>query len=221
MTWDSEFAWSILPLLLEGAKLTVIATLAGSLLAVVLGLALAIARRSGLAVVSAPVRLFISFVRGTPLLVQLYFLFFVLPDIGILLSPLAAGILGLGIHYSTYLAEVYRAGIENVPRDQWEAAKACNLTAGQTWRHVIIPQAVPPMIPAMGNYFVAMFKDTPLLSAVTVLAMMNQAKSIANFNYRYLEPMTLVGAVFLVISLVAALGLTRLELRFGRLDEDR
>ena len=221
MTWDWDFTWSILPALLQGAQLTLAATLFGSLLAALLGLAIAVARRSSIKPLTLAVGSFVSFVRGTPLLVQLYFLFYVLPDLGLLLSPLTAGILGLGLHYSTYMSEVYRAGIDNVPRDQWEAAKACNLTSPQTWRHVILPQAVPPMIPALGNYLVAMFKETPLLSAVTVLEMMNQAKSIANFNYRYLEPMTLVGLIFLVMSLVAAFGLNRLEKRFGQIDEAR
>ena len=140
---------------------------------------------------------FVEFMRGTPLLVQLYFLFYILPDLGILLAPLVAGVIGLGLHYGTYTAEVYRAGIDNVPRGQWEAAKAVNLTMRQTWMHIIIPQAMPPMIPALANYFIAMFKETPLLSAITVLELMNQASSVANSNYRYVEPMTLVGVFFL------------------------
>src|SRR3546814_3647900 len=117
-----------------------------------------------------------------------------------LLPPLSAGVIALGLHYGTYTSEVYRAGIDNISRGQWEAAKAVNLTPTQTWVHVIIPQAIPPMIPALANYFIAMFKETPLLSAITVLELMNQARSVANFPYRYLEPMTMVGVFFLVIS---------------------
>jgi polar amino acid transport system permease protein len=158
-----------------------------------------------------------EFIRGTPLLVQLYFIFFVLPDVGIVLPPLVAGVIGMGLHYATYTAEVYRAGIENVPKGQWEAARATNLTARQTWVHVIIPQALPPMIPALANYLIAMFKETPLLSAITVLELMNQAKSVANSNYRYIEPMTLVGAFFLVMSLLSVILLRWLERRYGRL----
>ncbi|MGO6907547.1 ectoine/hydroxyectoine ABC transporter permease subunit EhuD, partial [Rhizobium ruizarguesonis] len=157
-----------------------------------------------------------EFIRGTPLLVQLYFIFYVLPDIGIRLAPRVAGVIGMGIHYATYTAEVYRAGIENVPRGQWEAAKATNLSTRQAWIHVILPQAIPPMIPALANYFIAMFKETPLLSAITVLELMNQAKSIANSNYRYIEPMTLVGVFFLVISLISVVGLRWLEERYAR-----
>ncbi|MBP2292862.1 polar amino acid transport system permease protein [Azospirillum rugosum] len=205
-----------MPTLLDGLKITVLATVLGSALAAVVGLAFALLRRSPNRLVSRITAFLVEFIRGTPLLVQLYFLFYVLPGAGILLSPLTAGVIGLGVHYATYMAEVFRAGIDNTPRGQWEAAKACNLTAVQTWQHIILPQAIPPMIPALANYFVAMFKETPLLSAITVVELMSQARSVANFNYRYLEPMTLVGVLFLAISLIAVPALHLLERRFRR-----
>ena len=216
MEWDWSFVGQILPILLQGVWITVVATLLGFALAVTFGLALAILRRSGSRWVALPARWFAEFVRGTPLLVQLYFLFYILPDAGIILAPLAAGVIGLGVHYGTYTAEVYRAGIENVPRGQWEAAKACNLSPRQTWQEVILPQAIAPVIPALANYLIAMFKETPLLSAITVVELMGEARSIANFNYRYLEPITLVGAFFLSISLISVLGVRLLERRFGQ-----
>ncbi|MBP2448961.1 ectoine/hydroxyectoine ABC transporter permease subunit EhuD [Rhizobium leguminosarum] len=219
MEWDWDFVWQIMPTLLEGFKITLLATVLGAAVAMVAGLGLAIARRSPVAAVSRTVGFVSEFIRGTPLLVQLYFIFYVLPDIGIRLAPLTAGVIGMGIHYATYTAEVYRAGIENVPRGQWEAAKATNLTTRQAWIHVVLPQAIPPMIPALANYFIAMFKETPLLSAITVLELMNQAKSIANSNYRYIEPMTLVGVFFLVISLISVVGLRWLEERYARMDD--
>ncbi|CAK11764.1 ectoine/hydroxyectoine ABC transporter permease subunit EhuD [Rhizobium johnstonii] len=219
MEWDWDFVWQIMPTLLEGFKITLLATILGAAVAMIVGLALAIARRSPVAGVSRTVGFVSEFIRGTPLLVQLYFIFYVLPDIGIRLAPLVAGVIGMGIHYATYTAEVYRAGIENVPRGQWEAAKATNLSTRQAWIHVILPQAIPPMIPALANYFIAMFKETPLLSAITVLELMNQAKSIANSNYRYIEPMTLVGIFFLVISLISVVGLRWLEERYARMDD--
>ena len=217
MEWDWTFVWEILPTLVEGVKITILATLLGSAIAVILGLVIAIMRRSHNALLAKGTGFLAEFIRGTPLLVQLYFLFYILPDLGITLSPLVAGVIGLGLHYGCYTAEVYRAGIDNVSSGQWEAAKACNLKAAQTWRHVILPQAIPPMIPALANYFIAMFKETPLLSAITVLELMSQARGIANFNYRYLEPMTLVGVFFLIISLISVAGLRALERRFGRL----
>ena len=218
MEWDWNFVWQIMPTMIEGVKITILATLLGAALAAVVGLLIAVLRRSPNPWVSRPVAFFAEFIRGTPLLVQLYFIFYVLPDIGILLPALLAGVIGLGLHYGTYTAEVYRAGIDNVPRGQWEAAKACNLSASQTWTRIILPQAIPPMIPALANYFVAMFKETPLLSAITILELMNQAKSVANTYYRYIEPITLVGAFFLAISLVAVVLLRWLEHRYGRIE---
>lgn len=217
MEWDWAFVAKIMPTLLEGLKLTVLITILSAFVAAGLGLVLAIAKRSRNRWIAKPTAMLTEFIRGTPLLVQLYFIFFVLPDVGIVLPPLVAGVIGMGLHYATYTAEVYRAGIENVPKGQWEAARATNLTARQTWVHVIIPQALPPMIPALANYLIAMFKETPLLSAITVLELINQAKSVANSNYRYIEPMTLVGAFFLVMSLLSVILLRWLERRYGRL----
>lgn len=217
MDWDWAFVWQIMPTLLAGLRLTLLVTLLSAVVATVLGLGLAILRRSGNRAVAHGTAAVAEFIRGTPLLVQLYFIFYVLPDIGIRLPALLAGVIGMGLHYATYTAEVYRAGIENVPRGQWEAARATNLTMRQTWLHIIVPQAVPPMIPALANYLIAMFKETPLLSAITVLELMNQAKSVANTYYRYIEPMTLVGAFFLAMSLVSVVFLRLLEARFGRM----
>ena len=215
MEWDWEFTWSILPQLLAGFRITLVATFLGAIVAAVLGLVFAILRRSSNRWVSRTTGFVVEFIRGTPLLVQLYFIFYVLPDLGIRLPALTAGVIGMGLHYATYTAEVYRGGIEAVARGQWEAAKAANLTARQTWIYVILPQAVPPMIPAMANYLLAMFKETPLLSAITVLELMNQARSVANSSYRYVEPMTMVGVMFLIVSVISVIVLRWLERRFG------
>jgi polar amino acid transport system permease protein len=212
---DLEFAQEILPDLLRGLVVTVKATLVGSVLAMVLGLALAILRRSG----SPPVRwatiTFVEFIRSTPLLVQLYFLFFVLPAWGVLLSGFQAGVIGLGVHYATYTSEVYRSGIEAVPRGQWEAATALNLPASRVWRSVILPQAIPRVLPALGNYVIAMFKETPLLSAITVLEMLAVAKGIGSRTFLYNVPITMVGLLFLLVSLPASFAVRRLERRYG------
>jgi polar amino acid transport system permease protein len=220
MDWSWQFVWEILPNLFRGFLITIEATLLGSVVAAVIGLVFAILRRSENRLVSRPVGFVVEFIRGTPLLVQLYFLFYILPDFGVLLSPLVAGVIGLGLHYGTYTSEVYRAGINNVPRGQWEAAKAANLNPSQTWRYVILPQAIPPMIPALANYLIAMFKETPLLSAITVLELMNEARSVANYTYRYVEPMTMVGVFFLAVSIPSVVALRWLERRFGRIAGD-
>ena len=218
MEWDWEFIAKILPDLVRGVLVTIQATILGSILAALVGLLIAIARRSSNKWLSRPVGGFATFVRGTPLLVQLYLLFYVLPDVGILLSPLAAGVIGIGLHYSAYTAEVYRAGIDNISKGQWEAAKVCNLSMSQTWRHVIIPQAIPPMIPALANYLIMMFKETPLLSAITVLELMTVARGVANSYYRYFEPMTLVGVFFLLISVPAVIALRAIENKYALRD---
>ena len=213
MIWNWEFAGSILPEILRGLGVTLLAVVLGMTIALILGLAWTIARRSQSAVIAWPVTGLVEFVRSTPLLVQIFFLFYVFPTIGIVLSPLVAGVLALGIHYSCYTAEVYRAGINAVGSGQWEAAKALNLSQWQTYRYVILPQAIPPIIPALGNYLIAMFKDAPLLSAITVLEILQRAKIIGNETFRYLEPFTIVGVIFLILSLISGLGVKHLERR--------
>ncbi|MDQ4037023.1 MAG: ectoine/hydroxyectoine ABC transporter permease subunit EhuD [Actinomycetota bacterium] len=215
MIWDWDYAREIMPALLQGLVVTVQATLIGSVVALVLGLVLAMLRRSRLRAVRMITGGFVEFIRSTPLLVQLYFLFFVLPTLGLTLSGFQAGIIGLGVHYATYTSEVYRAGIEGVPRGQWEAATALNLPTSRVWRSVVLPQAIPRVLPALGNYVIAMFKETPLLSAITVLEMLAVAKGLGSQTFRYLEPLTLVGLLFLVVSLPASLTVRRLERRYG------
>lgn len=202
--FDWAFALKVLPDLLRALRVTVQATAIGMALALALGLAWALARRSASRPVSWSAAWFVEFVRSTPLLVQVYFLFYVLPGVGLKLNPFLTGVLAIGLHYSAYTSEVYRAGIEGVPRGQWEAATALNLSHFHTLRYVVLPQAIPPMVPALGNYLVAMFKDTPMLSAITVLEMLQTAKIIGAETFRYLEPLTLVGALFLALSLCSA-----------------
>jgi polar amino acid transport system permease protein len=211
IAFDWQYAWRVLPELGRGLVVTIEATVLGMLLAVSFGLVLALMRRSRLRIIAWPAAAFVEFVRSTPLLVQLYFLFYVLPDAGLRMSPLTTGVLALGLHYATYCSEVYRAGLEGIPKEQWEAATALNLGPWRTMVAVILPQAIPPVIPALGNYLVAMFKDTPLLSAITVLEMLQRAKIVSAESFRYVEPLTIVGLAFLLVSLLAAIPVRRLE----------
>lgn len=217
MFWDWEYAFEVLPILALASLVTIQATLLGFLLAATLGLALAILRMSRTTAIAMTAGAFIEFIRSTPLLVQIFFLYFVMPEFGLTLDALTAGILALGVHYATYCSEVYRAGLDNVPRGQWEASTALNLSPLATFRDIIIPQAVPPVIPALGNYFVALFKETPLLSAIAVLELMQTAKILGSENFRYIEPITLVGAFFLALSLIAASINRSVERRLGRI----
>src|SRR5690606_141235 len=134
----------------EGLWVTLSAVAWGMLMALTLGLAWAVCRRSPSRLVSWPATAFVEFVRSTPLLVQLYFLFYGLPSVGLTLSPFLTGVFALGLHYSSYTSEVYRAGLNAVPKGQWQAAKALNLSRRQTYQHIIFPQAIPPILPALG-----------------------------------------------------------------------
>jgi len=209
MFWDWGFTFEILPLLARASVITLEATILGFVIAAILGLLFAIGRLYGPKWLSIPLTGLIEFIRSTPLLIQIFFIYFVFPEFGLSLGAMTAGILALGLHYATYCSEVYRAGLVNIPRGQWEASTALNLPTLEAFRDVIIPQAIPPVVPALGNYLVALFKDTPLLSAIAVMELMQTAKIIGSEDFRYTEPITLVGIIFLLFSLIAA-GLIKL-----------
>src|SRR5690625_1499659 len=172
--WSWEHAAASFPLLMDGFKITLLATVLGTLIAVVLGLVVAIARRGLPPLFGYPLTGLVEFIRMTPLVVQLVFANLVLSAY---LDTLTIGIWVLGIHYMTYMAEVYRAGIDSVAQGQWEAATALSLPRTRTWRSVIIPQAVRNTLPALGNYAISMFKETPFLSFIFIGEMVRQARS--------------------------------------------
>lgn len=213
--WDWEFALSLVPDMLNAMTVTAWATVLSFAVALVLGLFLALGRRSGQRWISWPSAGFIEFVRSTPLLVQLFFLYQGLPALGIVLSPMQALVVGLGVHYATYCSEAYRAGINSVPKGQWEAATAMNLSPTTTWTRVIIPQAIPNVLPALGNFLVAGFKDAPLGFTVGVTGLMFFATTIQGRHFRPVEPYLLIGVGFLLVSIPAAWGVRRLEERMS------
>jgi polar amino acid transport system permease protein len=213
--WNWEFAREILPDIAEGLWVTVRLTLLSMVLAMVLGLMLAILRRSRVRAVSWPVGLVVDFIRSTPLIVQLFFLFFVLPDLGLELSAWSTAVLGLGVHYACYTSESYRAGIESVPTGQWEAATAVNLSTAVTWRQVVLPQAIPTVLPALGNYLVASFKDAPIASVIGVAGILASAQAIQSQTFSGMEPFTVTGVLFLAVSIPAATLARYLERRYG------
>lgn len=211
--WDWNYVAQISPDLLQASLKTLGITLVGFMIAIVLGLFLAIGRRSRQVVIAWPVTLLIEFIRSTPLLIQVYFLYYVLPNYGVNMTAMQAGILGIGLHYACYIAEVYRGGLDAVPRSQWEAVVALNFAPWTAYRTIILPQAVRPILPPLGNYLIAMLKDTPVLSAITVVEIMQQAKNVGSESFRYLEPITLVGLFFLALSVALAYLVRRLEVR--------
>ncbi|MEO1198903.1 MAG: ectoine/hydroxyectoine ABC transporter permease subunit EhuD [Pseudomonadota bacterium] len=216
MIWDWEYAIDVLPALAEASLVTLAATFWGFFFALIIGLVLALLRRSQIWLIRASTGFFVEFVRSTPLLVQLYLLYFGLPQIGITMTPFTVGVIGLAVHVGAYISEVYRAGLDNVPAGQLEAATALNFDSYRRMMFIILPQAIPPIIPALDNYLVLMFKDTSLLSAIAVVEMLQLAKILGSESFRFLEPMTIVGVFFIVMSLLAASGIRYVEARVGR-----
>jgi polar amino acid transport system permease protein len=209
--WHWTFVWEILPRLVKATGNTLLAALLGYGIAAVLGLVFALAQRTRFAPVNRSIREVVEFIRSTPLVLQIFFVFYVGPQFGIMLSPWTAGMIAIGLHYASYLSEVYRAGLDSVPKGQWEAATSLSLSPVRTYSRIIIPQAIPTAFAGMGNYLVGIFKDTPMLSVIGVAELMHTANSIGSEHYRFLEPYTMVGIIFLVISLPTAAGLRRAE----------
>ncbi|WP_329276422.1 ectoine/hydroxyectoine ABC transporter permease subunit EhuD [Streptomyces sp. NBC_01451] len=215
MTWDWGAVRDFLPHLWDGLLVALRALALGSLISFTLGLVWALLMRTPTLWVRRPVGVVTEFVRDTPLLVQLFFLFYVLPEWGIAASALTTGVVAIGLHYSTYTMQVYRAGIEAVPPGQWEAATALSLPVRRTWTAVILPQALRRVVPALGNYVIAMLKDTPLLMTITVLEMLGEARLFSQEHFRFTEPLTVIGVAFVLISLPASLLVRALERRLA------
>ncbi|NLU71240.1 ectoine/hydroxyectoine ABC transporter permease subunit EhuD [Streptomyces sp. HNM0575] len=213
MTWDWSAVSDFMPRLWDGVVLTLDALVLGSLMAFALGLVWALAQRSSLKIVTWPVTAITEFIRNTPLLVQLFFLYFVMPEWGVTLTSLTAGVIGLGLHYSTYTAEVYRAGIDGVPVGQWEACTALSLPRTRTWSAVILPQAIRRVVPALGNYVIAMLKDSPMIAIIGALEMLGQARQFSAETFQPTEPVTVIGIVFILIAYPASLLMRALERR--------
>ncbi|MFI9102030.1 ectoine/hydroxyectoine ABC transporter permease subunit EhuD [Streptomyces fildesensis] len=210
--WDWNTAREGLPVVLHGFGITLLATVLGSVVAMVLGLLIAVLRRAPTRWVTVPVRIVVEFVRSTPVMIQLFAVWVLVPG----LDPLTIGIAVLGIHYAMYTSEVYRAGIDAVPQGQWEAAVALSLPRGRVWRAVILPQAVRKVVPALGNYVISMFKETPFLSVITVQEMVHEANEFGSVHFAYLEAFTLAAAIFLVASYPTSMLMRRLEKRLAQ-----
>jgi polar amino acid transport system permease protein len=211
--WDWDYAFSIIPDLVRALVTTIEITVLGSVVAFVLGLVIAVLRRARIPVVDQVLWAVVEVIRSTPLLVQIFFLFFVLPQFGLTLSAFVVGVTALGVHYATYTSEVYRAGIDAVPKGQWEAATALSLPRSRVWTGVILPQAIPRVLPALGNYAISMFKEVPLLLAIGVVEVVNTARELGSETFRFTEPYTIAGVLFLVLSYPASMLVRRLERR--------
>ena len=209
--WRWDFAIEILPGMLLATLNTIMAAGIGYAIAMIVGLLFLLGQRTPIKFVNMINREIVEFIRSTPLLIQLFFVYFVLPQFGITLSAWVCGMITIGLHFGTYLSEVYRGALEGVPKTQWEACRALNFTTFYTYRRIVLPQAFPIAIPGMGNYLVGIFKDTPLLSTIGVAELFHAATAVGGYHYRYLEPYTIVGIIFLILSVTAAMGIRKLE----------
>lgn len=208
-------AQDFLPILLQGAVVTVQVTVLAFLLSSALGLALALMKLSPVRALSWAATVTINVIRGLPIIVQLFYIYFVLPEFGVQLTAFQAGVIGLGIAYSAYQAENFRAGIEAVDPGQREAAQAMGMRSALIMRRVILPQAFRIALPPYGNTLVMMLKDSSLVSTITVAEMTRAGQLIASSTFQNMTVYTLVALLYLLMSLPLVWGLRRLEKRFA------
>ena len=212
--WMSE--WT--PFILSGAWTTIYVCLVSIVLATVLAVIGAVARLSSNPIVFGVSSLYVSLVRGTPLLVQIYFIYFALPQVGIRLDAILAGILALGFNYGAYMTEIFRAGIQAVPRGQREAAEALGMPERLVMLRVVLPQAVRIVIPAIGNDFIAMIKDSALISTIAVQELLWRAQRAGTRDFRTLQALLIAAAIYWALTIIFSFFQDKLEKRMARGD---
>ena len=204
------------PILLNGVALTIVVTIGSLLLSTVLGLVWAMMRVSGIGALAGLSASLINVIRGIPIIVLLFYLYFVMPDLGVTLSALQAAILGLGIAYSAYQAENFRAGIEAIDKGQIEAAQTIGMGWWLTMRRVVLPQAVRIVLPPYGNVMIMMLKDSSQASTITVAELALQGKLIASSTFKNASVFTLVALMYLTMSIPLILLVRHFEKRAGK-----
>lgn len=192
----AEFA----PRLLWGAVATIKITLLSIIFAMVIGLLLAVVRMSSRKVLTISAALFVDLIRGTPLLLQIFYIYYVLPLAGLTLNSFTAGVIALSLNYAAYLSEVFRSGIVAVAPGQREAAWSLGIPAQETMTRIVLPQAVRLVIPSVGNYFVSLFKDSALVSVIALTELMRAGQLLASSTFKHFEIFTMVAVIYLAIS---------------------
>jgi polar amino acid transport system permease protein len=214
MDLDFSPVWAGWPQLLHGALVTVEITAVSLLLGCVLGLLIGIGRLNPRRrIVYGLCTAYVAAIRGTPLLVQLFIWFFGLPQFGIMLPAFACGMVGLGLYSAAYVSEIVRGAIQSVDRGQMEAARSIGLSSGQAMRSVILPQAIVRMIPPLGNEFIALIKNSALVSLLTIHDLMHEGQKIISVSYRSLEVYLAIAVIYFILTGLTTLALGRLELR--------
>jgi cystine transport system permease protein len=215
MDWDLVLE-SIGPIALGAVRATIPLTLASFAIGLALAVGLALMRISGVAALSGIARAYISLIRGTPLLVQLFLVFFGLPSIGVTIDPWPSAIIALSLNVGGYAAEVVRAAILSIPRGQWEAASMLGMTRGQALGRIILPQATRVSVPPLSNTFISLVKDTSLCSTILVTELFRVAQQIAAPSGEFLAIYGVAAAVYWVLCTILALGQDVLERRLER-----
>lgn len=212
----SSLFWEVMPYLLRGTLVTVQISFLAMLLALVLGLITAIGRLSRLRVLRILAGIYIEVVRGTPLLVQLFIVYYGLPSVGVFFAPFVAGVLTLGVHYGAYLSEIYRSGILSVDKGQWEAAGSIGMGRTMIMREIILPQAMRTILPPIGNYFISMLKDSALVATISVTELLRSGQLRVAITFRAMDIYLMVAAIYLIISYALSLLIRLLERRTAR-----
>lgn len=204
------------PTLLKGFAVTIGMTLVVITLSLTLAIPVALGRMSENFLIRFISGVYVEVLRGTPLVLQLVYLYFVLPGVGIRLNGLTAAMLALTLHYTAYLSEVYRAGILSVPKGQFQAYAALGMSRQQGFIRIILPQAIRTVTPALGNYFISLFKDTALASVVTVQELLFSGQIIAARTYQYFTIYTVCMIMYFSVGYPAAIFVRKLEARISR-----
>ena len=217
--WKWDVFYDAFPYIIKGLWITAGLTIASFVFALVFGFVWTFLRRVPFKPFQWIVVWLMEFIRSTPPLVQLFFIYYAFPQIpviGMTLSPFISGMIGLGVHFSTYISEVYRSGIEGVDHGQTEASIALNLSTYKKWTKIILPQAIPPTIPMLGNYLIIMFKEVPLASTIGVIGILQLANNYGAKTWDYVEPLTIVAMLFLLLSYPSAILIKKLENKMNR-----
>lgn len=207
--------------LLQGLGNTVLLTLIVIVLAGLLAIPLALVRTSRVWALRLPFEAFVEIIRGTPLILQLFYVYYVLPSAGVQLDPFAAAVVALTMNYTAYLSEVYRGGIKSIPEGQRNAAAALGMTPMKAFIRIILPQAFKVVTPTLGNYFIALFKDTALASVVTVNELLYTGNLVSSSTYQYFTVYTVTGILYFVAGFPAALFVRYLERRMHNKRRER
>ncbi|HLQ82875.1 MAG TPA: ectoine/hydroxyectoine ABC transporter permease subunit EhuD [Pseudogracilibacillus sp.] len=217
--WKWDVFYDAFSYIIKGLWITAGLTIASFVFALIFGFVWTFLRRVPFKPFQWIVVWLMEFIRSTPPLVQLFFIYYAFPQIpviGMTLSPFISGMIGLGVHFSTYISEVYRSGIEGVDHGQTEASIALNLSTYKKWTKIILPQAIPPTIPMLGNYLIIMFKEVPLASTIGVIGILQLANNYGAKTWDYVEPLTIVAMLFLLLSYPSAILIKKLENKMNR-----